>query len=139
MRCFCLALRNKQQQTALPTCEAWGCALAQAAGDNSELRDILGVFTSMLVSETSCERNFSLDRHQHRPRLSDAMRFAGLKTMVDGFAVEKLQGMGGQLQIFGRRFTFQSDLSCKPYDCDFDFVVLVFAPKIAQRGAAPVC
>ena len=100
MRCFCLALRVKQQQPDMPTCEAWGCALAKAAGDNSDFQDILGVFTSMLNAETSCERNFSLDKQQNRPRLSDAMRFAGLKTMVDGVAVEKLHRDGRPVADF---------------------------------------
>ena len=139
MRCFCLALRVKQQQPDMPTCEAWGCALTQAAGDNSELGDILGVFTSMLVGEPRASATF---RWTGNSTDHAFLMLCGLPASRRWWMVSRWRsciGMGGQLQIFGRRFTFQSDLSCKPYDCDFDFVVLVFAPKIAQRGAAPVC
>ena len=79
------------------TCEAWGYALEQAAPvpcDN--LQSIVGVLTAFLVSETSCERNFSAEHRQFmgRPRLSPEMRFAGLKCMVDGVALDKLQQDG---------------------------------------------
>ena len=83
-----------KQQKQLPDTDCWVCAFAEVCPcEHTELRDILGVVVSFLVSETECERNFSVERRQfeHRPRLSASLRSAGLKVMVDGVPLKDLQ------------------------------------------------
>jgi hypothetical protein len=48
---------------------------------HQELRDVLGLLVSFLVSETECERTFAVERKQfdHRPRLSSEMRFVAAR------------------------------------------------------------
>ena len=84
---------HKKEESIL---ECWNRALKEASGPVEELADIVGFLTSFLISETECERTFAAERRQfdNRPKLSVQMRFAGLKVMVDGAPLHKLQRNG---------------------------------------------
>ena len=51
------------------------------------------IAAGFLFSETECERNFAVERRQfdHRPKLSESAREDGLKIMVDGLPIERVQ------------------------------------------------
>ena len=89
-----------KREGQLPDSESWAAAIAKEVSPSlfEELRDVLGVLVSFLISETECERNFAVERKQfdHRPRLSPEMRFNGLKVMVDGVPLASLQCGDGQ-------------------------------------------
>jgi hypothetical protein len=92
-----------KQQKQLPDSDCWVCAFAEVCPrEHTEIRDILGILVSFLVSETECERNFSVERRQfeHRPRLSASLRSAGLKVMVDGAPLKDLQHDGAPRGYF---------------------------------------
>ena len=76
--------------------ECWARAAKEWQHPCEELEDILGILISFLVSETECERTFSHERRQfdNRPKLGPKMRFAGLKVMVDGVRLDRLQQSG---------------------------------------------
>lgn len=81
--------------SGLSDTDAWDRSLG-AVGPAEELFDACGILRAFLVSETECERSFASERKQFesRPRLSPQMRFAGLKCMVDGVALDHLQREG---------------------------------------------
>ena len=82
--------------------ECWARAAHGGPVPAPELADIVGLSACFLVSETECERNFAAERRQfdHRPKLSPTMRFAGLKVMVDGVALQRLQMRGEPRGVF---------------------------------------
>ena len=97
-----MAKQLKTDKNLIDT-QAWECALGSACPENhEELRDILSILFSFLISETECERTFSLERKQFesRPRLSAGMRHAGLKVMTDGAPLDCLQRDGRPIGLF---------------------------------------
>ena len=58
-----------------------------------------------LLTETECERNFARERNQHagRPRLGMEGRRSGLKVMLDGLALDRLQCDGFPVGRFWHR------------------------------------
>lgn len=94
---------RKRARPGMTDVEAW--AAECAATSPPELSDIVAMLTAFLVSETECERSFAMERIQFegRPRLSPAMRFSGLKVMVDGAPLDKMQVDGRPVGRFWQR------------------------------------
>ena len=96
------AQRFHRREESIPEC--WWQAIhdSQRSDPVEDLEDIVGFLTSFLISETECERTFAHERRQfdNRPRLSPEMRFAGLKVMVDGMPLSKLQRDGEPVGTF---------------------------------------
>ena len=93
------AQRQKFEKTAL---ECWSWVVRENPARTPELASIVGLTSCFLISETECERTFSMERRQfdHRPKLSPTMRFAGLKVMVDGVGLDELQSHGEPRSTF---------------------------------------
>jgi len=92
-------------QSDLPACDAWAAAITEVrpgVDQFTELWSVVAVLASFLVAETECERNFSAERRQfdHRPKLSPATRFSGLKCMVDGVPLSHLVRDGAPVSDF---------------------------------------
>lgn len=88
-----LALAAKRDRS-LDDREAWSQVALEvhpqtAAG---HLKRVVCTMLAFLVTETEAERTFALERHQaaKRPKLGMLARFAGLKIMCDGLAIEAL-------------------------------------------------
>lgn len=98
-----VAIKLRSAASQRPDSDCWSVALAEVSpSEYSELRDAVGILVSILVTETECERTFAVERKQfdHRPRLSARMRFAGLKVMVDGVPLARLQQEGRPIGDF---------------------------------------
>ena len=120
-----IAKRVKKDKN-LTDAQAWDCSLGPLRPENhEELRDIISILCSFLISETECERNFSLERKQFegRPRLSAEMRFAGLKVITDGAPLEWLQRDGRPV---GRFWQAIQQRYAEKFGCRF---LLTVAPR----------
>ena len=83
--------------------DAWGLAV-RIEWSKRELRKMISVVAGFLLTETECERNFSVERRQHggRPRMDPGTRFSGLKIMIDGAPFSRLQVDGRPTNNFWR-------------------------------------
>jgi hypothetical protein len=89
--------------------DAWASVVKSRSGD-SLLKRVVGTMLGFLVSETSCERNFALERRQYdkRPKLGVDSRANGIKApenhdqMVDT-EVSSLEGAKHMDTIIGEQ------------------------------------
>ena len=88
-----------KRRDSLDDRDAWATIVSevhpQLAGEN--LKRVVCIMLSFLVSETEAERSFSLERLQtsRRPKLGGQSRFAGLKIMCDGLPFSDLVDPAG--------------------------------------------
>ena len=91
----------KRRQGQVTDAACWHKVVGETT-THEELKEVVALMMSTLVTETECERAFAQERQQfdHRPRLSAEMRFAGLKVMVDGPPLSSLQEAGVPVSDF---------------------------------------